>query len=74
VAEKMHENVHLSQNATKTPTASQKVKFSHILRQMHSFVFFCDKMHSFFAKLRQTDTICQFSNPKPTLLADLWYT
>jgi len=70
----MQENVHLSQNAMLAATAPQKVKFSHILRQMHSFVFFCDKMHSFFAKSRQTDTICQFSNPKPTLLADLWYT
>jgi len=50
----MQENVHLSQNATKTPTVPQKVKFSHILRQMPSFVFFCDKMHSFllnYAKL-----------------------
>tara|TARA_R100001509_G_scaffold146966_1_gene104177 strand:+ start:296 stop:415 length:120 start_codon:yes stop_codon:yes gene_type:complete len=33
VAEKMHENVQVTQNATKTPTVAEKVKFTLILRQ-----------------------------------------
>jgi len=75
----MHKNVHLSQNATKTPTVAGKVKFTRILRQgvskRHSWsrklIFATQRYHfaSKTLKCRKISVKCKFYATVPVFVS-----